>query len=58
MAGRKISFKKGTSANKKRKEIAEAILRKNPGISKSRKFAIATSAVKKSRKKQRRKRRA
>lgn len=47
----KISFKKGTSAEKKRKEIAEAILREHPGISKSRKFAIATAAVKKSRRK-------
>ena len=47
----KVSFKKGTKAAKKRKEIAEAIMRKNPGISKSKKFAFATSTVKKMRKK-------
>ena len=47
----KISFKKGTSAEKKRREIAEAILRENPGISDESKFARATAAVKKSRRK-------
>ncbi len=43
----KISFKKGSRGDKKRREIAEAILRKNPNISEAKKFRIATSAAKK-----------
>ena len=49
----KISFKKGTSAARRRKEIAEAILRENPNISEEKKFKFATAAVKKSRRKKR-----
>ena len=51
----KISFKKGSRGDKKRREIAEAILRKNPNIPESRKFAIATAAAKKSLRKKKRK---
>jgi hypothetical protein len=43
----KISFKKGSKAAQKRSEIAEAIMRKNPKMKKSKKFAIATAAAKK-----------
>lgn len=46
---RKVSFKKGTHAFAKRREVAEAIARKHPGISMERKFKIATAAVKRSR---------
>jgi hypothetical protein len=46
-----MSFKKGTKAAKKRKEIAEAIMRENPGISMRKKFKFATTTVKKMRKK-------
>ena len=49
----KLSFKKGTTADKKRREIAEAILKENSGISDDKKFAIATSMVKKMRRKKR-----
>ena len=48
---RKISFKKGSKGDKKRREIAEAILRDNPKIPIDKKFAIATAAAKKSLKK-------
>lgn len=54
----KISFKKGTRGEKKRKEIAEAILADNPNIPEDRKFAIATAQAKKSLRKKRRKKRA
>lgn len=43
-----ISFRKGGSAYRQRKKVAEGVARSNPGLSKSRKFAIATSAVKRS----------
>ena len=43
----KVSFKKGTRAYGKRRQIAEAIARKNPNISMGKKFRIATAAVKK-----------
>lgn len=43
----KLSFKRGTAAYKKRKEITHAILRENPGIDEGKKFAIATAATKK-----------
>ena len=45
----KVRFKKGTAAYAKRREIAEAIARDNPGISMARKFKIATAAVKRQR---------
>jgi hypothetical protein len=45
---RRISFKKGTPGYAKRREIAEAIARKNPGIDMTTKFKEATAAVKKS----------
>lgn len=46
---RKISFKKGSAGFMKRREVAEAIARKRPGISMARKFRIATAAVKRAR---------
>jgi len=51
---RKISFKKGTAAYAKRREVAEAIARTHPGIDMARKFRIATAAVKRKRSSQRR----
>jgi len=45
--GSKLSFRKGTAAYGKRREVAEAIAREHPGISMASKFKIATSAVKK-----------
>ena len=44
---RKISFKAGTAGDRKRREIAESILRDNPNIPEGRKFAIATVQAKK-----------
>ena len=49
----KASFKKGTAAAHKRKEVAEAIARDNPSMPMGRKFAIATATVKKKLKKAR-----
>lgn len=43
----KLSFKKGTAAYAKRRQIAEAIARKNPGIDMGTKFREATAATKK-----------
>lgn len=43
----KLSFKKGTAAFKKRKKIAEGIAKKNPNMPMAKKFAIASSVVKK-----------
>ena len=43
----RLSFKKGTRAERKRSDIAEAILRKNPNISEEKKFKFATAATKK-----------
>ena len=50
LAGRNrgISFKKGSAGYAKRREVAEAIARKKPGISMERKFRIATAAVQRS----------
>lgn len=42
---RRLSFKAGTRAYKKRRRVAEAIARKHPGVSMSSKFRIATAAV-------------
>lgn len=49
-----LSFRRGSRAYRKRSEIAEAIHRDNPGMSKSRKFAIATAATKRARGRRRR----
>lgn len=54
MQMRKLSFKKGTAAYSKRREVAEAIAREHPGIAMSKKFRIATAAVKKGKRSQRR----
>ena len=51
----KLSFKKGTAAYAERRHRAEGIAREHPGIAKSRKFAIATASVKKSRARRERK---
>lgn len=44
---KKLSFKKGTFAFKKRRRVAEAIAEKNPSMPMDQKFKIATAAVKK-----------
>lgn len=44
---KKISFKAGSRGDRKRREIAEAIAKDNPGFSKGKKFAIATAQAKK-----------
>lgn len=41
-----MSFKKGTFGFKKRRKVAEAVGKKDPGLSMSSKFKIATSAIK------------
>lgn len=43
----KLSFRKGTPAYAKRRQIAEAIARENPGIDMGTKFREATAATKK-----------
>lgn len=44
-----LSFRKGTAAFAKRRQIAEAIAREHPGVSMATKFKEATAAVKKMR---------
>lgn len=43
---KKLSFKKGTLAFRKRRKVAEAIAAKNPAMPMDKKFKIATAAVK------------
>lgn len=50
----KISFKKGSRGAKKRSEIAEAIARKQPGLSLEKKFKFATASAKSKLRKRRR----
>lgn len=52
-AARKLSFRKGTGAYAKRRQIAEAIAREHPGVPMATKFAEATAAVKKMRRRPR-----
>ena len=54
---KKVSFKKGSAGARKRSDIAEAILKKHPGISDEKKFKFATATAKKFIAKKRRKRR-